>query len=166
MAKATRDYELGIVINPEMNDEQARAIVDRITGVISANGGQVVRVNAWGRRRLAYPIEHHRDGLYFFFDLMLPPTAVAELERNLRVMEEIIRSLIIVRDPRIVEQQRQRESEADARAAAEAEARAAAAAASAAAATEGTPATVGATTPEASETSTATPEAEEAKPEA
>lgn len=124
MATATRDYELGIVINPEMNDEQARAIVDRITGVVTASGGQVVRVNVWGRRRLAYPIQHHRDGLYFFFDLMLPPSAIAELERNIHVMEEIIRHLITVRDPRIVEQQRQREAEAEARAAAEAEARA------------------------------------------
>ena len=59
-----RDYELGIIINPDVGEEQARAIVERISQSIINNGGQVVRVNAWGRRRMMYPIQHHRDGLY------------------------------------------------------------------------------------------------------
>ena len=66
-----RDYELGIVVNPDVGDEQARAIVERITHVIAAQEGQIVRVNAVGRRRLAYQIDQHRDGLYFYFDLNL-----------------------------------------------------------------------------------------------
>ncbi len=122
-----RDYELGIVISPDVGDEHARAIVDRVTQAVAANEGQVVRVNAWGRRRLAYPIEHHRDGLYFYFDVIMPPTSVAEVERSLRVNEDIIRHLLKSRDPRVVAQERQRDAEnevraAEARAAAEAEA--------------------------------------------
>ena len=112
-----RDYELGIIVNPDVGDEQTRAIVDRITQTIAANDGQIVRVNAQGRRRLAYPIEHHRDGVYFYFDMALPPQAVNELERTLRVNEDVIRHLVLVRDPRAVAQQRQREAEADAQAA-------------------------------------------------
>ncbi|MEO7002093.1 MAG: 30S ribosomal protein S6 [Ktedonobacterales bacterium] len=112
-----RDYELGIVINPDVGDDQARAIVERITQVVGSNDGQVVRVNAVGRRRLAYPIERHRDGLYFFFDLMLEPTSLEEIERTLRVNEDIIRHLLLKRDPRVVTQQRQRDAEADALAA-------------------------------------------------
>lgn len=132
-----RDYELGIVLNPEVGDDQARAIVERVTQTLVANEGQVVRVNAWGRRRLAYPIEHHRDGLYFFFDLILPPQSIAEIERSLRLNEDIIRHLIKVRDPRAAAEQRQRDVEADARAAearAQAEAQALAQAEAAAAA--------------------------------
>jgi small subunit ribosomal protein S6 len=109
-----RDYELGLVINPEIGDEQTRAVVERVTQVITANTGQVVRVNAWGRRRLAYPIEHHRDGLYFFYDLILDPQSVVEIERNLRVNEAIIRHLLKLRDSRVVAQQRQRDLERDA----------------------------------------------------
>ena len=109
-----RDYELGIVINPEVGDEQARAVVERVQQIIGANGGQVVRVNAWGRRRLAYPIEHHRDGLYFFYDLILEPQSVVEIERNLRVNEDIVRHLLKLRDSRVVAQQRQRDIERDA----------------------------------------------------
>lgn len=109
-----RDYELGVVINPEIGDEQTRAVVERVTQIITANGGQVVRVNAWGRRRLAYPIEHHRDALYFFYDLILDPQSVAEIERSLRVNEAIIRHLLKLRDSRVVAQQRQRDIERDA----------------------------------------------------
>src|SRR5690348_10394375 len=143
----TRDYDLGMIINPEVGDEQARAIVDRVTQTVTTNGGQVVRVNAVGRRRLAYPIEHHRDGLYFFFDLTMPPTSVTEIERTLRVNEDVIRHLLLLRDPRTVAQQRQREAEAEAEArtraaeqAALAEQAAAAAATAAAAAVEPAPA--------------------------
>lgn len=132
-----RDYELGIVINPEIGDDQARATVERVTQILAANEGQVVRVNAWGRRRLAYPIEHHRDGLYFFFDLILPPQSIAVIEHSLLLNEDIIRHLIKVRDPRAAAEQRQRDVEADARVAearAQAEAQALAQAEAAAAA--------------------------------
>jgi small subunit ribosomal protein S6 len=136
----TRDYDLGMIINPEVGDEQARAIVDRVTQTVTTNGGQVVRVNAVGRRRLAYSIEHHRDGLYFFFDLMLQPDSVAELERTLRVNEDVMRHLMLLRDPRVVAQQRQRDAEADAAAATAQAAAAAQAAAQAAAAAAAPPA--------------------------
>ncbi len=123
-----RDYELGLIINPDVGEEQARAIVERISQSIINNGGQVVRVNAWGRRRMMYPIQHHRDGLYYFFDLIMPTAAVVEIERGLRVNEDVIRHLMKARDPKAVAQQRQRALEDD-RAAEEARARAAAAAA-------------------------------------
>ena len=121
-----RDYELGIVLAPETPDEQARAIVERITSAITAQGGVVVRINAWGRRRLAYPIEHHRDGLYYFFDLQLPPASVVEIERLIGVNEDIIRHLMKARDPRVIGDERKRAEEAELRAQQEAEARAAA----------------------------------------
>ncbi|MFI5272327.1 MAG: 30S ribosomal protein S6 [Ktedonobacterales bacterium] len=140
----TRDYDLGMILNPEVGDEQARAIVDRVTTTVAGNNGQVVRVNAVGRRRLAYPIEHHRDGLYFYFDLILPPEGVGELERTLRVNEDVIRHIMLLRDARAVAQQRQRDAEAEvlaaqARAAGEAAAAASAAAAAAAAAAASAP---------------------------
>ena len=105
-----------------------------MTQIINNNNGQVVRVNAWGRRRLAYPIQRFRDGLYYFFDLSLNPTSIAEIERNIRVNEDIIRHLMKVRDSRVVAQQRQRDIELDAQREAEAQAHAAAEAARAEAA--------------------------------
>src|SRR5260370_40594428 len=69
----SRDYELGFILNPEVNEEQTRAIVERIEQIVTRYGGQTMRVNQWGRRRLAYPIEHHRDGIYVFIDMILTP---------------------------------------------------------------------------------------------
>lgn len=156
-----RDYELGIIVNPDAGDDQARAIVERITQTIASNDGQVVRVNAWGRRRLAYPIEHHRDGLYFFFDLILNPDTTADVERTLRVNENILRHLLKVRDSRVVAQQRQRESEAEAQAAAQAAAAAVAAQAAVAA-----PAEVATEAPAETETPAEMPSEAEMAPEA
>lgn len=156
-----RDYQLGIVINPDVGEDQARTVVERVNGLIDSNGGHVIRVLAWGRRRLAYPIEHHRDGLFFWFDMQLPPPSVAEIERQLHVQEAIIRHLITLRDSRVVVTERQRAEEAEARAAAEAESRAAQAAeavAQAQAAEEAQPASIEATAPEAAPSEEAAPE--------
>ncbi len=115
-----RDYELGIVVSPEASEEQTKGILDRVTQVVQTNGGQVVKVHPWGRRRLAYPIDRHRDGLYFFLDLSLTPQTVLEIDRNLKVAEEVIRHLIVKRDPRALAAQRAREAQASAAASNEA----------------------------------------------
>lgn len=103
----TRDYEIGFVLSPEVNEEQTRAILERIEQIVVNHGGQVVRVNQWGRRRLAYPIQHHRDGFYVFIDTILTPETVAELDRTLKVSEEVIRHLIKRRDPKTVQKERE-----------------------------------------------------------
>src|SRR5262249_18079747 len=96
----------------EASEEQTKAILDRMTQIVQVNGGQIVKVNAWGRRRLAYPIEHHRDGFYFFLDLSLTPQTVLELDRTLKVTEEVIRHLLVKRDPKALAAQRAKEARA------------------------------------------------------
>jgi small subunit ribosomal protein S6 len=109
---SVRDYELGIVVSPEASEEQTKGILDRVTQIVQTHGGQVVKVHPWGRRRLAYPIDRHRDGLYFFLDLALTPQTVVEIDRNLKVSEEVVRHLIVKRDPRAIAAQRAREAQA------------------------------------------------------
>ncbi len=121
----TRDYELGIILNPEVSEEETRAVLDRVEQTVANNGGQTVRVNQWGRRRLAYPIERHRDGFYVFIDMILTPETVIELERTLKVSEIVLRHMTKRRDPKAVQQERE-EREARAAAAAVAAANAAA----------------------------------------
>jgi small subunit ribosomal protein S6 len=110
-----RDYELGFILNPEVSEEQTRAILERIEQIVRNYDGQVVKVNQWGRRRLAYPIQHHRDGYYVFIDMILTPETVLELDRTLKVSEEVLRHLITRRDPKAVQKERE---EREARAAA------------------------------------------------
>ena len=118
----SRDYELGFILNPEVNEEQTRTILERIEQIVSNYGGQIMRVNQWGRRRLAYPIERNRDGFYVFIDMILTPETVSELDRTLKVSEEVIRHLIKKRDPKAVQKEREARATAAAAAAAQAEA--------------------------------------------
>jgi small subunit ribosomal protein S6 len=69
-------------------------LIDRTTRQIVAEGGQIVKVAPWGRRRLAYPIDRHRDGSYHIVVFEGPSTVVAELERGLLITEEVLRHLV------------------------------------------------------------------------
>jgi small subunit ribosomal protein S6 len=112
-----RDYELGFILNPEVSEEQTSAILERIEKIVKNYDGQVVKVNQWGRRRLAYPIEHHRDGFYVFIDMILTPETVLELDRTLKVSEEVMRHIVKRRDPKVVQKEREEREEREARAA-------------------------------------------------
>jgi small subunit ribosomal protein S6 len=118
-----RDYELAFILNPEVSEEETRTILDRVEQIVARYDGQIVKVNQWGRRRLAYPIERHRDGFYVFIDMILTPETVTELERTLKVSESVLRHMVKKRDPKAIQKERE-----------EREARAAAAIAAAAAA--------------------------------
>ncbi len=111
----SRDYELGVIFNPEVSEEETRSLLDRINQIVTTHDGQVVRVNQWGRRRLAYPIERHRDGLYVFLEMILTPETVSELERTLKVSEIVLRYMTRKRDAKAVQRERE---EREARAAA------------------------------------------------
>ena len=114
----SRDYELGFILNPEVSEDEIRSLLDRIEQIVANYGGQIFKVNQWGRRRLAYPIERHRDGYYIFIDMILTPETVTEIERTLRVSEIVFRHMMKRRDPKTA----QKEREARAAAAAQAEA--------------------------------------------
>jgi small subunit ribosomal protein S6 len=103
----SRDYELGFILQPEVKEEQTRTTLERIEQIVSTYGGQIMRVSQWGRRRLAYPIEHHRDGFYVFIDMILTPETVSELDRTLKVSEDVLRHLIKRRDPKTVQKERE-----------------------------------------------------------
>jgi small subunit ribosomal protein S6 len=130
-----RHYELGLVINPDLSDEQLEAQIVRVGQAIETRGGQIAHLDRWGRRRMAYPINRHRDGYYVFFDMELDSTVVGDVDRFLLVQENLLRYLLTMVDPRaLAERQRRRDLEA-ARAAAAAQ-RAADQAAQASAAAE------------------------------
>jgi small subunit ribosomal protein S6 len=94
-----RRYELMLVLRPDVADDKSQALIDRTTrGIVSA-GGQIVKVAPWGRRRLAYPIDRHREGSYHIILFEAPPAALGELERTLQITEDVLRHLV-TRDER------------------------------------------------------------------
>jgi len=89
-----RRYELMLVIRPDVADDKSQALIDRTTRGISTSGGQIVKVAPWGRRRLAYPIDRHREGSYHIILFEAPGEAIVELEHTLLITEEVLRHLV------------------------------------------------------------------------
>lgn len=90
-----RDYELMVVLSPDLDEAGVDATTERLGTQIGGRGGEVVDVQKWGRRRLAYPIAKHRDGFYTVAKLKLTPEAAEPLERSLRLNESVIRHLLV-----------------------------------------------------------------------
>jgi len=90
-----RKYEAAIVLKPHFEEEAAKAEFEKIHALITRFGGTVEKVDEWGRRRLAYEIEKLREGIYCFFTFTAEPSAPAEIEARLRIMEEVLRYLIV-----------------------------------------------------------------------
>jgi small subunit ribosomal protein S6 len=90
-----RDYELVMVVSPEVADEAVPTTVERVQRFVSDQGGEVKEVNPWGRRRLAYPIDRHREGSYVVAQLSLDPQQLKALDENLRLAEDVIRHLLV-----------------------------------------------------------------------
>jgi len=90
-----RDYELVVVIDPEIDEEKLSATLDRISQLVTTRGGEVIDVDRWGKRKLAYPIKRRSEGDYVITHFRLEPAQAAELEAGLRLSEEVLRHLLI-----------------------------------------------------------------------
>ncbi len=90
-----RDYELVMIVSPEVEDEAVQSTVDRVQQFIAEQGGQVKEVTPWGRRRLAYAIERHLEGSYVVAQLSLDPQRLKALEENLELADDVIRLLVV-----------------------------------------------------------------------
>ena len=90
-----RDYELVVVIDPEIDEERLSATLDRISQFVTTRGGEVIDVDRWGKRKLAYPIKRRSEGDYVITHFRLEPAQAAELEAGLRLSEEVLRHLLI-----------------------------------------------------------------------
>ena len=90
-----REYELTFIVRSDVEELDLNAVIDRVKGLIADNGGEITKLDLWGTRRLAYPIKHMRAGQYVFMLTKLPSKAIAEMDRSLQLMEEVIRYLFV-----------------------------------------------------------------------
>jgi len=93
--KQLRNYELVLIISPEIVDEAFDTTIDKISQFITEKGGVISDVERWGKRRLAYPIGHFMEGNYVLTQFKLKPALSKELEANLQISEEVLRHLLI-----------------------------------------------------------------------
>jgi small subunit ribosomal protein S6 len=93
-----RDYELMVVLDPNLDETATEALNTRIQSMITQRGGTIGSVEPWGRKRLAYPIGRYRDGVYVLIRFQLGPNTAAEIERALKLTESVIRHLLVRAD--------------------------------------------------------------------
>lgn len=90
-----REYELFVVFRPDLDDDSLQSNVDRVTGLVTARGGEVTAVQPRGRRRLYYEIRDFKDGQDVVWRFRFDPARADDLERSLRLTEPVIRHLLV-----------------------------------------------------------------------
>ena len=89
-----KPYELLLIITPDHDENEAEALTDQVKGIIES-GGAILKVDPWGKKRLAYPIQKRNEGYYVLYIFESAPSFVAQLNQSLHVIESILRYMIV-----------------------------------------------------------------------
>ncbi len=98
MSNQRNEYEVVVILHPSTAEEEQANLIERIKGYVAAGGGEVASVDTgapWGRRTLAYPIRKATEGYYSLMRMHIEPKSLPELERNLKLMEPVLRYSIV-----------------------------------------------------------------------
>ena len=90
-----RQYELVYVVSPEVGEDGVAELHTRVVEIVDQLGGNIEKTDNWGRRRLAYEVDRHREGTYVLELINGPGELVGELDRRLRVMDQVLRHLVV-----------------------------------------------------------------------
>jgi small subunit ribosomal protein S6 len=90
-----RPYEVMVIFDASLEEDAVRALVDRFTQQLTAAGAKAVNVDSWGKRRLAYPVRHRNEGYYIIIEANAEPAALSELDRQLNLVDEVIRHKVM-----------------------------------------------------------------------
>lgn len=91
-------YELALVVNAKIEDEAREAVVEKAKNYVTRYGGTVTEVEEWGKKRLAYEVQKMREGFYYFIQFEADATCPAEVERHVRIMDNVMRYLIVKKE--------------------------------------------------------------------
>lgn len=96
-----RRYECVVVLDPEVPDDDVRLFSDRFSTVINTGGGEIIKIEDWGLKRLAYLVRKKERGRYILFDFVGVPALIAEMERQLKIAEEVMKFLSVKLDDEV-----------------------------------------------------------------
>ena len=91
-------YELAVAVSEKIEDDERAATIDKVKAYVERFGGQITNIDEWGKRRLAYEVQHMKEAFYYFIQFDAEPAAPAEIEDNIRIMENIVRFLCVRQD--------------------------------------------------------------------
>ena len=95
-----RHYEVMVILDPNLEERTIAPSLDAFLSVVKNDGGSVEKVDIWGKRRMAYEINKHAEGIYAVIDLQAQPSAVQELDRQLNLNESVLRTKVLRPDAR------------------------------------------------------------------
>ena len=87
-------YESVIIINPSVDEDKVKGLIDKFSDLINKQG-KVTKVDTLGKKKLAYEVKKNKEGIYFVFYFEAEPTLIAELERNYRITDEVIKFIVV-----------------------------------------------------------------------
>ena len=93
-----RQHELTVVVNAKIEDDVRVATVEKVKEYVARYGGTVTEVEEWGKKRLAYEVQKMREGFYYFIQFEADATCPAEVERHVRIMDNVLRYLVVRKD--------------------------------------------------------------------
>ena len=88
-------YELTVVVSAKIEDDERAAVIDKCKALIERFGGTITNVDEWGKKKLAYEVQKMKEAFYYFIQFDAEPTAPAEIESRVRIMDNVIRYLIV-----------------------------------------------------------------------
>lgn len=91
-------YELCVVLNAKIEDEERAAVLEKIKGYVTRFGGTITNVDEWGRKKLAYEVQKMKEGFYYFIQFDAGTDAPREIENRVRIMENVMRFLVVKQD--------------------------------------------------------------------
>ncbi|MBA4393676.1 MAG: 30S ribosomal protein S6 [Desulfobacca sp.] len=95
-----RRYELIFIVQPDLSEEETKTVTDRYLQIITAQKGSIIKTEDWGKRRLAYDINKQSKGTYILVDFYGPGSMILEIERNLKIDDNILKFITVkTRDP-------------------------------------------------------------------
>ena len=100
MSTPLRHYEVMVILDPTLEERTIQPSLDAFLNVVKTDGGSVEKIDVWGRRRLAFEINKHAEGIYAVIDLHAQPSAVLELDRQLNLNESVLRTKVLRPDQR------------------------------------------------------------------
>src|SRR6056297_1129529 len=97
-----RNYELMILLDPNLQEEEISALIKEVQQTIANNQGKIIKVNQWGKRTLAYDIKNFREAFYVIIDFELEPENIANIEKSIKFEEKIIRYLLVLGQEKVL----------------------------------------------------------------
>lgn len=91
-------YELAVVLNAKIEDEDRANALEKVKGYVTRFGGTISDVDEWGKKKLAYDIQKMSEGYFYFIHFEAETTAPAEIENRIRIMDNVLRFLIVNQD--------------------------------------------------------------------